>query len=93
MKLNAHFPLTAAYTLLTAAARLAAGEVEPGFTSLCDGTTFNGWKPAEEHKGPPRSTRAPGKSRTARLWRMATDAISFMLATQSHSGTLTSKWM
>jgi len=50
MKLDALFPLTA-LTLLTAAARLAAGEVEPGFTSLCDGTTFNGWKPAEEHKG------------------------------------------
>src|SRR5207249_3857569 len=49
MKLNALFPLTA-FTLLTAAARLNAGEVEPGFISLCDGTTFNGWKPAEEHK-------------------------------------------
>jgi len=84
MKLDALFPLTA-LTLLTAAARLAAGEVEPGFTSLCDGTTFNCWKLAE-------SIRAPGKSRTARLWRMVTDAISFTLATQSHSGTSTLKW-
>jgi hypothetical protein len=36
--------------LVTVTARLAAAEVEAGFTALCDGTTFNGWKPAEENK-------------------------------------------
>ncbi len=29
---------------------LTAAEVEPGFTSLMDGKTFNGWKPAEENQ-------------------------------------------
>ena len=33
--------------LVTATAPLLASEVEPGFTPLCDGKTFNGWKPAE----------------------------------------------
>jgi hypothetical protein len=33
--------------LVTATASLLAGEVEPGFTALCDGKTFDGWKPAE----------------------------------------------
>ncbi len=36
--------------LLTAAAQLAAAEIEPGFTSLSDGKTFDGWKPAEQNK-------------------------------------------
>lgn len=36
--------------LLIATASLIAGEVEPGFTPLCDGKTFNGWKPAEVNK-------------------------------------------
>ena len=31
-------------------APLLAGEVEPGFTLLCDGKTFDGWKPAEVNK-------------------------------------------
>ncbi|HOX59306.1 MAG TPA: DUF1080 domain-containing protein [Candidatus Paceibacterota bacterium] len=37
-------------TLLAVTARLCAGDVEPGFTPLCDGKTFNGWKMAEENK-------------------------------------------
>ena len=36
--------------LVTGTARLAAAEAEPGFTSLFDGKTFNGWKPAEVNK-------------------------------------------
>ena len=36
--------------LFTGAARLAAAEAEPGFTPLCDGKTFDGWKPAEVNK-------------------------------------------
>ena len=36
--------------LVTATAPLLAGEVEPGFTPLSDGKTFNGWKLAEENK-------------------------------------------
>jgi hypothetical protein len=36
--------------LVTATAPLLAGEVEPGFTALCDGKTFDGWKPAEVNK-------------------------------------------
>ncbi len=36
--------------LVTVTARLAAAEVEPGFTLLCDGKTFDGWKPAEVNK-------------------------------------------
>jgi hypothetical protein len=35
-----------ASALLTTAAQLAAAAVEPGFTPLCDGKTFDGWKPA-----------------------------------------------
>ena len=38
----------AAGALLTAAAGLTAAELEPGFTSLCDGKTFDGWKIADE---------------------------------------------
>jgi hypothetical protein len=41
---------SASVILLTATARLGAGEVEPGFTALSDGKTFNGWKMAEENK-------------------------------------------
>ena len=39
----------AATALLAAVARLTAAEVEPGFTLLCDGTTFNGWKASIDH--------------------------------------------
>jgi hypothetical protein len=39
-----------ASSLLTVTARLAAAEAEPGFTSLTDGKTFNGWKMAEENQ-------------------------------------------
>lgn len=38
-------------SLLIPASRLAAADVEPGFTSLSDGKTFNGWKMAEENQG------------------------------------------
>jgi hypothetical protein len=37
-------------TLLLTTAGLSAAEVEPGFTPLSDGTTFNGWKLAEENQ-------------------------------------------
>ena len=37
-------------TLFTTTARLAAEEVEPGFTTLCDGKSFKGWKLAEENQ-------------------------------------------
>ena len=40
----------ASVTLLTATGRLAAAEAEAGFSPLCDGKTFSGWKPAEESK-------------------------------------------
>jgi hypothetical protein len=36
--------------LVTAAVPLLAGDVEPGFTPLCDGKSFDGWKPAEVNK-------------------------------------------
>ncbi len=36
--------------LVSGTALLAAAETEPGFTSLFDGKTFNGWKPAEVNK-------------------------------------------
>ena len=39
----------ATLALLTVSARLTAAEVEPGFTSLMDGKTFNGWRSAEEN--------------------------------------------
>ena len=38
--------ITATFTATTA----VRAEVEPGFTSLMDGKTFNGWKIAEENK-------------------------------------------
>src|SRR5262245_31591886 len=37
-------------TLLCAATLTLAAEVEPGFTPIFDGKTFNGWKTAEENK-------------------------------------------
>jgi len=49
MRMNL-FTLSAASGFLITAAPLVAGEIEPGFTSLMDGTTFAGWKPAEENK-------------------------------------------
>jgi hypothetical protein len=36
--------------LVTATVPLLASDVEPGFTPLCDGKTFDGWKPAEVNK-------------------------------------------
>src|SRR5882724_375751 len=35
--------------VLTAVCRLTAADVEPGFTLLCDGTTFDGWKASTDH--------------------------------------------
>jgi hypothetical protein len=49
MKRNQLSALTAAI-LFTAFARLTAAEVEPGYISLFDGKTFEGWKPAEVNK-------------------------------------------
>ena len=49
MKPNSFFSLTA-ITLLLAAVRLSGAELEPGFIALCDGKTFEGWKPAEVNK-------------------------------------------
>jgi hypothetical protein len=40
-----------ASALLVTAADLAMAAVEPGFTPLCDGKTFDGWKSAEQNKG------------------------------------------
>ena len=40
----------ASAALVTATAPLLADDVEPGFTALCDGKTFDGWKPAEVNK-------------------------------------------
>jgi hypothetical protein len=40
----------ASASLFTWTARVAWAEVEPGFTALCDGKTFNGWKMAEENQ-------------------------------------------
>ena len=50
MKRTLILALTAS-SLLTVTARLAAAEADPGFTSLMDGKTFDGWKPAEENQG------------------------------------------
>lgn len=36
-------------SILTFASSLLAEDVEPGFTLLCDGKTFNGWKSSIEH--------------------------------------------
>jgi hypothetical protein len=46
-----HSLILQAAVLLIAASRLAAADVEPGFTPLTDGKTFNGWKMAEENQG------------------------------------------
>lgn len=40
----------ASAALVTATAPLLADEVESGFTPLCDGKTFDGWKPSEVNK-------------------------------------------
>jgi hypothetical protein len=47
MRHNIFFTLTCS-ALLAAAAPSFAAEVEEGFTALCDGKTFAGWKKAEE---------------------------------------------
>ena len=49
MKRTLLFALVSA-TLATTTASLPAAEVEPGFTPLCDGKTFDGWKPSESNK-------------------------------------------
>src|SRR5690242_18958968 len=48
MKSHTLFAL-AAITLLTLTASLATAEGEEGFTPLCDGKTFNGWKSTIDH--------------------------------------------
>ncbi|HJZ83050.1 MAG TPA: hypothetical protein VKD91_21965, partial [Pyrinomonadaceae bacterium] len=45
---NNLFPLLGAAIVMTST--LAATDVEPGFTALSDGKTFDGWKSAEENK-------------------------------------------
>src|SRR4051794_6823230 len=35
--------------LLATAATVSAEDVEPGFTSLCDGKSFEGWKSTLDH--------------------------------------------
>ena len=45
-----NFVLCAA-TAIAFTLRAAAADLEPGFTSLMDGKTFDGWKPANEHPG------------------------------------------
>jgi hypothetical protein len=49
MKRTLLYALTAT-TLLCATLRQASAQVEDGFTPLCDGKTFNGWKMAEENQ-------------------------------------------
>jgi len=49
MKRNLFHALTVTF-LLAAAAQPFAAEVEPGFTALSDGKTFDGWKLADESK-------------------------------------------
>ena len=44
------FCAIASVALSTLTGGLTAAEVEPGFTSLFDGKTFDGWKPAEVNK-------------------------------------------
>jgi hypothetical protein len=46
MKRTLFYALVSA-ALVTATAPLLAAELEPGFTPLCDGKTFDGWKPSE----------------------------------------------
>jgi len=49
MKRNLLYALAFA-TFATITAPLLAGDVEPGFTPLSDGKTFDGWKPSEVNK-------------------------------------------
>ena len=49
MKCNLLFAFTASALLAAIAHPASAAEAEEGFTPLCDGTTFNGWKTAEEN--------------------------------------------
>ena len=49
MKRNLFHALTVTF-LLAAASQPFAAEVEPGFTALSDGKTFDGWKLADENK-------------------------------------------
>jgi hypothetical protein len=51
MKRNSFLASVTLLALAVGGLGLVAAEVEPGFTSLMDGKTFNGWKPAEEHPG------------------------------------------
>src|SRR5690242_19398275 len=49
--MNRHFIFASfGIALLTCAGNVRAAELEPGFVSLMDGKTFNGWKTADEHK-------------------------------------------
>lgn len=43
-------PILATSAVLVLASRVVAAEVEPGFISLMDGKTFDGWKTADENK-------------------------------------------
>ena len=52
MKMNPRFTLFVATVFAVAGSSLMAAEGEPGFVSLFDGKTFNGWKKAEEHPEP-----------------------------------------
>src|SRR3954467_11559836 len=49
-KIMKNFVLCAA-TAIAFTLRAAAADLEPGFTSLMDGKTFDGWKMANEHPG------------------------------------------
>jgi len=49
MKMKSCFTLFVATVFAVAGSSLMAAEGEPGFVSLFDGKTFNGWKKAEEH--------------------------------------------
>jgi hypothetical protein len=49
MKRNLFYAFAVTF-LLASTARPYADEVEPGFTPLMDGKTFNGWKMADENK-------------------------------------------
>src|SRR4030095_10670019 len=50
MKMNLLFGLPLCATLAFGGV-LSAADLEPGFESLMDGKTFNGWKKAEENPG------------------------------------------
>src|SRR5207248_1257506 len=49
MKINS-FRLLLSALLFNCCLLLHAADVEPGFKSLCDGKSFDGWKTAEENK-------------------------------------------